>query len=66
MELEHLLHRIRGEFREMPGLRLTMAQAMRLWGLDRESCERAVDALVGRSFLRQTATGVIVRTGAES
>ena len=28
MELDHLLHRICGEFREMPGLRLTMAQAV--------------------------------------
>jgi hypothetical protein len=65
MELEHLLRRICGEFREMPGLRLTIAQAMRLWGLDREICERAVEALVGQSFLRQTSTGVIVRAGAE-
>ena len=28
------LHRIRGEFREMPGLKLTIAQAARLWQLD--------------------------------
>lgn len=66
MELEHLLHRICGEFREMPGLRLTVAQAMRLWGLDRDMCERAVDALVCQSFLRQTSTGVIVRASGEA
>jgi len=66
MELEPLLSRICGEFLEMPGLRLTTPQAMRLWGLDREICERAVDALIGRSFLRQTPSGVIVRATADA
>ncbi len=33
-----LLRRIRGEFREMPGLRLSLEQAMRLWSLDRATC----------------------------
>lgn len=28
--------RVRGEFLEMPGLRLTMPQARRLWGLEEE------------------------------
>jgi hypothetical protein len=65
MDLEPLLYRICGEFLEMPGLRLTVRQAMRLWGLDREQCERAIDVLIGRSFLRQTAGGLIVRTSAE-
>jgi hypothetical protein len=65
MDLEPLLYRICGEFLEMPGLRLTVAQAMRLWGLEREQCERALDVLIGRSFLRQTTGGVIVRAGAE-
>ena len=32
-----LVHRVRGEFLEMPGLRLTRAQAQRLWGLDEET-----------------------------
>lgn len=29
--MEHILRRIQGEFREMPGLRLTCRQAQRLW-----------------------------------
>ena len=33
MELERIVYRIQEEFREMPGLRLTPAQATRLWGL---------------------------------
>jgi hypothetical protein len=30
------LRRVKGEYLEMPGLRLTPAQAQRLWGLDRD------------------------------
>jgi len=41
-----LLKRIRGEFLEMPGLRLTCEQAQRLYGLDRALCQRALDWLV--------------------
>jgi len=33
--IEETLQRVQGEFREMPGLRLTPAQASRLWGLMR-------------------------------
>ena len=32
MESPTLVDRVRGEFMEMPGLQLTMAQAARLWG----------------------------------
>ena len=34
MRIDQMLQRIQGEFVEMPGLRLTAAQAQRLWGLD--------------------------------
>ena len=34
-----LLRRVRGEFFEMPGLGLTVDQAQRLWGLERNTCE---------------------------
>ena len=38
---EQLLERrIRGEFKEMPGLRLSSQQAPRLWSVDRELCSR--------------------------
>jgi hypothetical protein len=66
MDLEPLLCRICGEFMEMPGLRLTPGQAMRLWGVDRELCERVVDVLVGRAFLRLTSNGIIVRAGSDA
>jgi hypothetical protein len=59
--MNELVGRIRSEFLEMPGLRLTVLQASRLWGLDEESCRRVIDALIGTSFLRWTAPGMIAR-----
>jgi len=32
MDSDTLVRRVREEFREMPGLRLTVAQVSRLWG----------------------------------
>ena len=56
-----LVERVRSEFLEMPGLRLTLPQAARLWGLDLTSCEAVVDALVEREFLHRTASGTVAR-----
>lgn len=61
LEFQKLVERVRCEFLEMPGLRLTMAQAARLWGLDRPSCEAVVDVLIRREFLQRTASGVVAR-----
>jgi len=60
--LEGLLRRIRGEYIEMPGLRLTMAQAQRLWGLDRDACEAVLCALVDAKFLIRNGDGAYVRS----
>jgi hypothetical protein len=56
-----LVDRIRGEFIEMPGLQLTMAQAAKLWGMDLAACKHVVDVLVAASFLRWTRGGKIAR-----
>ena len=61
VEFHALVQRARGEFLEMPGLRLTIPQASRLWGLDTDSCSRIIDALVGSSFLRWSADGTVAR-----
>jgi selenocysteine lyase/cysteine desulfurase len=53
---QQLRVRVTGEFREMPGLTLTLAQAARLFSLDPERCERVLGALVQH--------GVLVRQGA--
>ena len=50
-----------GEYLEMPGLRLTPAQARRLWGLDPASCEKLLTALVEAKFLFQTRDGAFMR-----
>ena len=48
---EPLLTRMRAEYLEMPGLRLTFAQAQRLWGLDATTCAELLAALVADQFL---------------
>ncbi len=57
----HKLQRIRGEYLEMPGLRLTPAQAQRLWNLDRPTCEELLGTLVKSRFLSRTRDGSFVR-----
>jgi len=58
---EDVLQRIQGEYLEMPGLRLTTAQAQRLWGLERDVCEKLLAALVDTKFLCRTRDGAFVR-----
>jgi hypothetical protein len=52
---------VQGEFLEMPGLRLTEAQARRLWNLDQPSCETLLTILVERKFLFKTRDGSFMR-----
>jgi hypothetical protein len=59
--IEETLQRVQGEFREMPGLRLTSAQASRLWGLDAISSQALLEALVDARFLRRTPDGAFMR-----
>ncbi len=51
---------IRAEYREMPGMCLTAAQASRLWGLDQSRCHTLLDALVVGGYLRRTGQGAYV------
>ena len=55
------LQLIRGEYLEIPGLRLTKPQVRRLWGLDAVTCEALLAALVDVRFLRCTRDEVYVR-----
>ena len=56
-----VLHRIRSEFLEMPGLQLTSAQAARLWALDRAMAERILDSLAAAGFLFKHHQGSYLR-----
>ena len=67
MDLDHVrggddvIRRVQGEFLEMPGLRLTEAQARRLWGLDAVLCGALLGALVDAKFLFRTRDGAFMR-----
>lgn len=58
---EDLLERVRAEFVEQPGLRLTEAQAARLWHLDQHTCNRVLAALTDNAFLRCNPDGRYIR-----
>ncbi|HKB11076.1 MAG TPA: hypothetical protein VKD69_10490 [Vicinamibacterales bacterium] len=63
--IQDVVRRVRGEFLEMPGLRLTPQQARRLWRLDERACEAVMDALVDARFLARTSDGAFVRQDAD-
>jgi hypothetical protein len=56
-----LVRQIESEYREMPGLNLTLWQAQRLWGMDHATCERVLTLLVQRRVLKRTAAGTYLR-----
>ena len=55
-----LLARIRAEFSEMPGLKLTVVQACRLWSVSEGTCRDALDTLARERFLFETPSGAFV------
>lgn len=57
-----LTARVRGEFAEMPGLRLTARQAQLLFGLDRALCERILRCAVSDGWLVCTPAGLYHRS----
>ena len=60
IQTAELMMRIRGEYTEMPGLRLTLEQACRLWQLGLDDCVRVLDALVTEGFLSRTIDGAFI------
>ena len=57
---DSVVRRARAEYLEMPGLRLTSAQAQRLWGLDPRTCEELLAELMSARFLARTRDGSFV------
>ena len=57
---DHLHVRVRAEFMEMPGMKLTLPQAARLFNLDASRCERVLGSLVDSGAL-SAAGGVFMR-----
>jgi hypothetical protein len=64
--IQEVVRRIRGEFLEMPGLRLTPEQARRLWRLDEIACDAVLGALVDARFLAKTRDGAFIRQDGNS
>jgi hypothetical protein len=59
--VREVVRRIESEYREMPGLCLTAAQAQRLWGLNHATCVDALTLLVSRRVLKLTKSGMYLR-----
>ncbi len=62
MPFNTLVNRVRAEYLEMPGLRLTLEQAQRLCGIERALCKAVLDALVADQFLCMTMDGAYARS----
>jgi hypothetical protein len=60
-----LMIRALHDFDEMPALRLTTAQAMRLWNLERPTCQKLLDTLVDAHLLQIDAAGQYARPASE-
>jgi hypothetical protein len=55
--------RIEAEFREMPGLSLTVPQARQWWPTDRDQCAQVLADLADAGVLQRTVDGRYCRQG---
>jgi hypothetical protein len=58
--------RIRADFVRLPGLKLTLEQATRLWGLERTTCHQLLESLVAAGFLAVGDDGRFHRVAADA
>jgi hypothetical protein len=63
MTFTTLVNRACADFLEMPGLQLTLPQAIRLWNIGADDCRYVIDTLVDMGFLRWTPGRTVMRTG---
>jgi hypothetical protein len=63
---QQAFERIRGEYREMPGMRLTPAQIERLSGVEISVCRLVLDDLVRAQFLSVRPDGTYARGTADA
>ena len=62
LPFEQALERIRAEYQEMPGMKLTLEQVQRLSGVDQLVCRQVLDALVNAKFLYLGSDGSYARS----
>lgn len=60
--INEVVNRLRAEFLEMPGLRLTSGQVQRLCGVEKTLCQLGLDSLVEMKFLCVKSDGAYART----
>jgi hypothetical protein len=60
--LEALLQRVREQYREVPGLKLTKEQATQLFGVAPSVCAAMLRALVMENFLSRAEESLFVRS----
>jgi hypothetical protein len=58
---EQTIKRIEAEYREMPGLKVTLPQAQRLWGIDYATSIAVFRNLTDRGVVRRTPRGQYIR-----
>ena len=56
-----VVKRLRAEYLQLPGLRLTVEQVQRLCGIERMMCQSVLDALVDAKFLCMKPDGTYTR-----
>ena len=56
-----VVQRIQGEYIEMPGLKLTLPQAARLFGVSAHESQRVLSELIACGFLRRDRNGAYQR-----
>jgi len=59
--VQDVLNRLRAEYLEMPGLRLKPEQVQRLCGIERTTCQLALDSLLESKFLCVKSDGHYAR-----
>lgn len=59
--MHDVFQRLRAEYLEMPGLRLTADQVQRLCGIERFMCQSVLEALVASKFLCMSSDGAYKR-----
>ena len=57
--IDNAVRRVQSDFLEMPGLRLTLPQAARLWAYDAGFCSEVLAMLVENRFLIRSRDGFI-------
>ena len=65
MSTARLLANIRREFREHPGIVVTLPQAQTRWALDKPLCSQAFDPLLAEGFLRRIGDAYLWRDAPE-